>query len=144
MDIERFWTKVDKNGPRWNGDSCWVWQGFLNNAVYGQFWSNGKLGYAHRFAYELLVGPIPPELTLDHLCRRPSCVRPAHLEPVTMRVNILRGEGISARAAKVTHCPSGHPYDLLNTYFYPTGYRQCRTCHRQQEATRWARKGKGD
>jgi hypothetical protein len=45
---------------------------------------------AHRFAYMLLVGAIPPGLTLDHLCGQPACVRPEHLEPVTNAENLRR------------------------------------------------------
>lgn len=92
----------------------------------------GRDMLAHRFAYELLVGPIPTGLTLDHLCRRPACVNPSHLEPVSLRDNILRGEGPVALGARVTHCPQGHPYDLFNTYIDPSGTRRCRTCHREQ------------
>lgn len=73
---------------------CWVWQWSLSNG-YGQMWGgpNGKRRQlpAHRVYYERLVGPIPPGLQLDHLCRNPACVNPAHLEPVTTAVNVQRG-----------------------------------------------------
>ena len=89
------------------------------------------MALAHRFAYETFVGPIPEGLTIDHLCRIRHCVNPEHLEAVTDRVNILRGEGISAQHARATHCPQGHPYDLINTYVAPDGDRDCRDCRRQ-------------
>ena len=38
-----------------------------------------------------------------------------------------------------THCPQGHAYDQVNTYRKPNGNRECRACHRQQEAARKAR-----
>ena len=46
---------------------------------------------AHRFAYELLVGPIPKRMVLDHLCRRRNYLNPEHLEAVTDAENVLRG-----------------------------------------------------
>lgn len=122
-EIERrFWAKVDKNGP--NG--CWVWTA-ANASGYGRFWV-GHLVVAHRFAYELLVGPIPDGMQLDHLCRNPPCVNPAHLEPVTCRVNLLRGETQTARRSRQTHCSRGHEFTAANTYTKPNGARNCRAC----------------
>ena len=43
-------------------------------------------------------------------CRNPACVNPDHLEPVSIRENLLRGVGPSAQHAKKTHCPAGHSY----------------------------------
>ncbi|MFH0981536.1 MAG: HNH endonuclease signature motif containing protein [Planctomycetota bacterium] len=86
---ERFWPKVDKT------DSCWLWIGAMNLQGYGNFWigpteTEGYVG-AHRFAYTHFVGPVPEGMDLDHLCRNRACVNPAHLEPVTRRVNLRRG-----------------------------------------------------
>ncbi len=119
----RFWENVDLEGP----DGCWLWTGTTNGVGYGQLWVEGRRVYAHRFSYELLVGLIPAGLQLDHLCRVRHCVRPDHLEPVTRRENILRGEAPSARCAAKTHCPAGHEYSPENTYVY-RGARQCRAC----------------
>src|SRR3546814_19356891 len=55
---------------------------------------------AHRISYELCVGPIPEGMELDHLCRVRRCVNPAHMEPVTHRENVLRGEAGLARAVQ--------------------------------------------
>ena len=82
---ERFWEKVDKTA------TCWLWRASIRNHGYGRIKVNGRAEQAHRVAYELLVGPIPEGLTLDHLCRVRLCVNPAHLEPVTQKVNIRRG-----------------------------------------------------
>lgn len=103
---------------------CWLWTGSLNAAGYGK---HGKK-VAHRVVYELLVGPIPPGLQMDHLCRVRRCVNPDHLEPVTQQVNIERGEGACARNARVTHCPRGHAYADGNLYVNPQGFRRCRLC----------------
>jgi hypothetical protein len=82
---------------------------------------------AHRFSYEAYVGPIGAGLHIDHLCRVRSCVNPKHLEPVTQRVNTLRGEGRAALQLRVTHCPRGHEYTPDNIYLW-RGHRACRTC----------------
>ena len=76
---------------------CWNWVGQLNCNGYGQCCSGGKLKRAHRVVYEGFLGPIPPGLILDHLCRNRRCCNPWHLEPVTHRENNLR--------ARRTHCP---------------------------------------
>lgn len=69
---------------------CWLWTGTIRPDGYGQVTVGRKQQRAHRLVYELLVGPIPEGLTLDHLCRNPPCVNPDHLEPVTLKINIER------------------------------------------------------
>jgi hypothetical protein len=76
-------------------------------------------------------------MTIDHLCRRPLCCNPLHLEAVTMRENLMRGNGWSGRNARKTHCPQGHPYSPENTSVRD-GSRHCRTCHRERERARKA------
>ncbi|MBO0884191.1 MAG: HNH endonuclease [Mycobacterium sp.] len=88
---------------------------------------------AHVFAYELLVGPIPTGMQLDHLCRNRSCVNPDHLEPVSQRVNLLRGATQPAFNTAKTHCPQGHPYEGDNLAFNRDGSRFCRTCSRDRQ-----------
>ncbi len=77
---------------------CWLWTGATQPNGYGRFREGGvgsKVLFAHRFSYEMLVGPIPPGHAVDHLCRNPSCVNPRHLRPLphdenTRRANSLR------------------------------------------------------
>lgn len=120
----RFWDKV-----RVDQDSgCWLWTGGLNHGGYGRFDRNGR---AHRICYQALVGEIPCDLQMDHLCRVRSCCNPEHLEAVTPGENTRRGDtgkntGKMQRAK--THCPQGHKYDLENTYLIPAGGRACRRC----------------
>lgn len=90
----------------------------------------GRSVPVHRLAYSTLVGAIPEGLTLDHLCRNPSCCNPAHLEPVTVAENIRRGTQGKAQAAK-THCIRGHAFTPENTYRPPgKNERACRECQR--------------
>lgn len=128
----RFWAKVDKT------ETCWLWTGRLPRSGYGTLSISGKNVQAHRFAYELIVGPIPAGLQLDHLCRVRHCVNPAHLEPVTPRVNVLRGICPAALAARRSHCQRGHEFTPENTYMTPNGRRQCRACILRRVARRIA------
>ncbi len=95
---DRFWAKVDKHGPDGfhsqtgaNLGPCWLWTPPPGTGGYGRLGVDGRMVLAYRFAYELLVGPIPVGLQPDHLCRVRHCVRPDHLEPVTQAENIRRG-----------------------------------------------------
>ena len=115
---------------------CWEWQGARNYGGYGTVYADGRNGVAHRLTYRLLVGPIPEGLQLDHLCRFPPCVNPAHLEPVTGRENILRGIGATAQNARKAACIKGHPLDEENTYVNTVAgvqWRECRACRRDQQ-----------
>jgi len=143
---ERFWAKVDKAGPipecRPELGPCWIWTGSTSHG-YGRLQAAGKVMGAHRFAYELLVGPIPEGLEPDHLCRVSACVKaiadehgPAHLEPVTHRENMLRGETIGAVNSRKTHCRRGHPFTPENTQRYGTD-RACKTCRNADKRARY-------
>lgn len=122
----RFWRKV-----RVLENGCWEWTAYLDKNGYGQFSIGPKTVRAYRWAYECLIGPIPEGLTIDHLCRFPACVNPAHLEPVTPKENYLRGYGLPALNARKTHCDNGHPFDEVNTYIYKGYQRHCRACNRE-------------
>jgi hypothetical protein len=132
---ERFWAKVDRRGAM----ECWPWQGEIAPNGYGRFWLNGKLDEAHRVAYKVTRGPIPLGLTIDHLCRNRRCVNPMHLEAVSQRENLLRGNGPPGTNARKTSCPRGHPYSGSNLYLDSKGNRQCRICRRLNKRA-WRRK----
>ena len=122
---DRFWKKVDADGD------CWQWTACRDANGYGRFGIGSRVYYAHRVAWQILVGEISKGLVIDHLCRNKSCVNPDHMEPVTIGENVARGPArlLSAQVrAKITHCPCGHPYDDVNTYVTRRGERACRTC----------------
>ena len=84
---DRFWEKVDRGHPL----DCWEWQAYIHPLGYGRFnKAKGVYDWAHRVAYELLRGPIPPDLECDHLCEDKACVNPWHIELVTHQENTAR------------------------------------------------------
>lgn len=144
---ERLLSKVavDVDGPCPVDEApCWEWTASKRNG-YGQI-SRGRTGqgvaYAHRAVYEELLGALPEGTELDHLCRNPGCVNPAHLEPVTHRENLLRGESFSAINAVKDRCDAGHLFTAANTRVWRNGSRNCRECHRDQERARHAERGR--
>lgn len=114
-------------------DGCWEWSGKVMTNGYARIYVNGRDQLVHRVMYERVVGPIPDGLVIDHLCRNKRCVRPLHLETVTIAENLLRGES----NAHKTHCPKGHPYAGENLILEsgPTR-RRCRTCRADQKKAR--------
>jgi hypothetical protein len=127
---ERFWAKVNGSGV------CWEWEGSKNARGYGHFSLNNKLVYAHRYAWTTLVGTIPDDLVLDHLCRNTSCVAPDHLEPVSGHVNTMRGEGVASGNSRKTHCIRGHEFTPENIYRRAGGGRRCKRCQQERNSAR--------
>lgn len=123
---------------REHGEGCWPWPGVRDKDGYCYASWEGKSTYAHIAAYRALVGPIPAGLTIDHLCRVRQCINPAHMEPVTMRVNILRGTSPSAKNAIKTHCKHGHAFTEENTGAQRShgqiAGRCCRRCQAHRQA----------
>jgi hypothetical protein len=125
----RLLAKIDFNGP------CYLAKGGLSS-------NNGLPGYTrtmlgtvrkmtHRWVWELLRGPLSPELSLDHLCRNTRCVRLEHLDPVPHRINVLRGNAPAAVQSRRTECIHGHPLSGENLVLRNKGRkRQCRICER--------------
>lgn len=108
-------------------DFCWAWTGCLNSRGYGCVAVRGKSQLAHRVSYELLAGPIPTGLHIDHLCLNKRCINPAHLEPVTPLENTRRALDVRGR----DRCVNGHPMAGLNLVIrHRNGweYRTCRMC----------------
>lgn len=104
---------------------CWTWTGALTSRGYSCLDVGGKRVLGHRHVYELLVGPIPDGLTIDHLCRNKRCINPAHLEPVTQAVN-------NARKPPRDTCAKGHRMEGVNLRIKVRAngrtQRECRAC----------------
>jgi hypothetical protein len=128
---ERIRNKIDFT------ENCWIWKKKVSKAGYGRYSVRRKnlptKDYTvHRIIYELLVGPVPQGLELDHLCRNRRCCNPAHLEAVTHKVNNNRGMGPSGINSRKTHCKNGHAFTEENTCYLmnPKQKRRCRICWR--------------
>ena len=101
---ERFWIKVDKRIP----DGCWEWKGAILKNGYGRFWDGERNVLAHRFVYELCIHRITEKQHLDHICSNRGCVNPSHLQVLSNRENILKGNGPTAKNFRKTLCKRGH------------------------------------
>ena len=130
-----FWKRIEKNFTKTDG--CWLWKGTQQGAGYGVI-----SFLAHRLVYELLVGPIPDSLVIDHLCNERSCVNPNHMRTVTQEVNSMSGGSPPARNARKKRCKHGHRFTAKNTMILSKGpnrrrARTCRICcHREQQRYR--------
>jgi hypothetical protein len=148
MNLEKFWSKVNKNGPIPSHapqlGQCWVWLGYTRKGYGITRLSHNKNSTVHRIVYELLRSAIPAGLVIDHLCRNRACVNPDHLEPVTRRENTMRGVGLTAVGAQKTHCLRGHELVGRNVLLRPSWGsderwgRTCRVCQRLRNRRRRA------
>lgn len=132
--LERLWGFIEPEPT----SGCWIWLGARDKRGYGRLSFGGKSGFAHRVLYETYKSAVPSGHELDHRCRLTSCVNPDHLEPVTHRVNVLRGNGLTARYARRTNCIHGH--SLADAHMWKNGRQRicriCRTCGKCRFATR--------
>lgn len=131
---ERFWAKVDRNGP-WCShlkSNCWLWTASILPNGYGQF----DHSTAHRKSY-MITHPNEDVtgLHIDHQCRRLDCVNPSHLEAVTPTINVQRGYAVNVmvslrkqEAEMATHCRNGHQRTSDSVYITPEGWKVCREC----------------
>lgn len=124
MGIDRLLGKIDIDS-----NDCWLWTGGRNRDGYAR--TSVQVGpgksrnkRAHRVLYEVVNGPVPDGMVLDHVCRVRHCVNPGHLEVVTPTENTRRGDHVQGP------CKRGHEFTPENTYVAPSGSRHCRACKR--------------
>lgn len=127
-----------KSGCTVMPSGCWEWHRYRNDAGYGCLSVGNKKTEAYRASYETFVGPVPTGLELDHLCRNRGCINPDHLEPVTKKVNVLRGFNACANNARKTRCKHGH--ELTAIVESGRNRRRCLTCQDAAVARYQARK----
>lgn len=132
-ELEHFNARTEK------GLSHWIWNGprYGHKAEYGLFWFHQRKEMAHRVAYRLLVGPIPPRMDVHHVCKVKLCVNPAHLKPVTRSEHLL----LEPSARRKKKCVHGHPLSGKNLYSYreKSGHLRhiCKTCNRIRQRGRY-------
>jgi hypothetical protein len=125
-----------------DGSGCWIWAGPVSTesevpkrVSYGILVINKRHVFAHRWSYEHHVGPIPDGLEIDHLCRRPLCVNPEHLEAVTHKVNMERAWHGGTPPGM---CDNGHVRTEENTGFRAaSGKPFCKECTRISDRKRY-------
>jgi len=122
--VDDYWAHVDVG----DWQDCWLWTAATSGNGYGHLRVDDRMRPAHRVGFELVNGPIPDGLELDHVkdwgCTSTLCCNPLHLEPVTHAENVRRV------ARHRTHCRQGHEYTGENLRVSADGARHCRTCDR--------------
>lgn len=122
-----------------SGD-CWEWTGFIDSGGYGSSIAyDGRQQRPHRVVWQMLVGPIPDGMDLDHLCRVRHCVNPDHLEPVTRSENLRRGYGGQGTLGRrFEYCRNGSgPHRMTKDNLqWDQGHRRCRTCRNDYKRSR--------
>lgn len=94
-ELLSFFSKIRQTGS--GAKACWEWTSYRDKDGYGMFCLRRAGRRAHCVAWTIEHGQIPDGLEIDHLCRNRACVRPSHMELVTHRENLLRGDTIIAR-----------------------------------------------
>lgn len=124
--VSRFFRRVE-----FNENGCWLWP-TRDRLGYGQFGIGERKYLAHRVAYIIAHGEIPPGCEIDHICNERACCNPLHLQALTTREHI--DQTVERRSA----CRSGHTYVDGSWFVNHSGRRECRICAREKKA-RWQR-----
>lgn len=103
-DFDRFMRKVDLS----TASGCWLWTGATSPGGYGKFYLAGRAVGAHRAAWMLMRGEIPPGMQVCHHCDVPGCVNPNHLFIGTQKDN-MRDMDAKGRRVVADHVGPGNP-----------------------------------
>lgn len=130
--IDRFLSHVNKTD-----DGCWLWTGYKDKDGYGKTKLNNHTIRANRLSWILYNGEIPAGMCVCHSCDVPSCANPKHLWLGTM-ADDMKDRDLKGRhgQSSKTHCPNGHEYNEINTWYGvdKNGYRNrhCRVCDKER------------
>lgn len=132
-----------------SNSGCWDWIGPMDINGYGRFYFEKERKSAHRVSLYLYKNiNINPKkgYECDHLCRNRRCVNPDHLEEVTKKENLKRGEWFIYINSRKTHCKNGHIFNKENTYEKKNKFgniqRECRICRSEYRKLYKERTGK--
>lgn len=117
---------------------CWEWAKSINTHGYGSFWLGGRHLLAHRAAYDIFIGPIPPGMFVCHTCDNRKCINPEHLflgSVLTNNQDTSKKGRCRCSAQHYRFCKHGHEYTPENTYVAKTGrqQRRCRICLNERQ-----------
>jgi hypothetical protein len=111
-------------------NSCWNWQGSLSGG-YSMYSVNRTTYHVHKFIFELFMHPVPKGMHLHHKCHNKACVNPWHLEVLSPREHVRKGNNPCGINMRKKFCAHGHPFNGRNVHIY-TGRgwieRRCRKC----------------
>jgi hypothetical protein len=126
---ENWETLIGRRVPNRPDEGCWLWAGKMRHGYPVVQLGAEKTAGAHRKSYELAVGPLG-DLTVDHTCFVPQCVRPSHLQLLTKTENQKR-----QKTVVFNQCRSGrHKFTPENTLTLANGRRTCRACRDEKKA----------
>jgi len=114
-------------------NDCWNWKLWISPLGYGQISFKDKTELVHRVSFQVFIGKIKKNLEINHICRNRKCINPEHLETVSHRENLLKGDTIAAKNDQKTHCLNGHKFTPENTCINPSGERSCRICKNRRQ-----------
>lgn len=119
-------------------NDCWLFTSSLNGDGYGTFSTVDGVVRGHQMSYHWWHGALQNGLEIDHICQTRNCVNPDHLEAVTHKENVLRGNAWAAHLARQQVCAKcGGEFSIE-----PNGKRRCIPCRKAYDRERWLLNGK--